>query len=261
MTPTDRFLRRQASVPDPAMRVALWRELFDTATADTVLATAAATLTGMEGRRDDARLAYQALVDFIESLRGRAYEPRRALYEAARLAENDAVCRLLLTPPPAREASPAELRREQSTDERELTLGERRSMARSHDRAVLLRLIADPDPGVVENLLRNPHVTEPDVVRLASRRPVAAAALRVVFRHPRWGRMPGVQRALVYNPYTPQDIALALLPLLDTPLLRTLARESSVTEAVRRRAGALVRSLAPEPDASLETASPPTGDD
>ena len=41
----------------------------------------------------------------------------------------------------------------------------------------------------------------------------------------------------------------------------TIARASSVTEAVRRRAGALVRSLAPEPDASLETASPPTGDD
>lgn len=222
------------------MRLALWREWFERESPDRLLETVTATLAGVEARRDDARLAYQALIDFIDTLRGVAYEPRRALYEAARLADQDAVCRLLLTAPPAREATEFELRLEITAGDRELTLGERRSLARTHERATLLRLLYDPDPGVVDNLLRNPWLTEPDIVRLASRRPIAGASLRAVFRHPRWGRLPGVRRALIYNPYTPTDIALGLLPLLEAPLLREISREPSVPEAVRCRAALLV---------------------
>lgn len=246
MTPVERFLRRQGAVPDAGMRVALWREWFERETPERVLETVVATLAGVEARRDAPRLAYQALIDFIDTLRGRAYEPRRALYEAARLAEQDAVCRLLLTAPPAREATEAELRPEITVGDRELTLGERRSLARTHDRPTLLRLLYDPDPGVVDNLLRNPWLTEPDVVRLASRRPIAGASLRAVFRHPRWGRLPGIRRALIYNPYTPTDIALGLLPLLEAPLLREVARETSVAEIVRQRAALLVDPRAAE---------------
>lgn len=256
MTVVERLLRRLAAVPDVSMRVALWREFFDREAPETVLAAVVATLEGMDARRDDARLAYQSLGEFIDGLRGRAYEPRRALYEAARMAEHEAVCRLLLTPPPAKAATAAELRMDLTAGDRELTLGERRSLARRPDRALLLRLIADPDPGVIENLLQNPHVTEPDVVRMASRRPIAAASLRLVFRHPRWGRMPGVQRALVYNPYTPTEIALGLLPLLDAPMLREVARETAVPEIVRRRAQILGATRTPGPAESLESVLP-----
>ncbi len=248
----DRFLRRQAAVPEPAMRRALWREFFEASPAEEALEAVARTLDGMATREAWARLAYQALLDLIDTLRGREFPPRRALYEAARLAEREDVCRLLLMAPRAREATPAELRVDLTDGDRELTLGERRSLARTRDRALLLRLIADPDPGVIANVLGNPFLTEPDVVRLASRRPVSGESLRAVFRHDRWGRAPEVLRALIYNPYTPTDIALGLLPLLEAPLLRAVARETSVAAVVRDRARALIG----EPAGSEPTRDP-----
>jgi len=235
----DRFLRRQATVPEPAMRRALWRELLEIAPPEDALDAVSRTLAGMVAREPWARPAYQALLDLIDAFRGQEFPPRRALYEAARLAERDDVCRLLLMAPRAREATPAELRNDITVGDRELTLGERRSLARTRDRAMLLRLISDPDPGVVANVLGNPWLTEPDVVRLCSKRPISGASLRAVARHARWGRAPEILRALVYNPYTPTDIALGVLPLLEAPQLRAVARETSVAAVVRERARAL----------------------
>jgi hypothetical protein len=237
--PVERFLRRQGAVPEPAMRRALWREFLEAATPEDALEAVSRTLAGMAAREPWARPAYQALLDQIDAVRGQEYPPRRALYEAARLADREDVCRLLLMAPRAREASPAELRTEITVGDRELTLGERRALARTRDRGMLLRLLVDPDPGVVSNLLANPYLTEPDVVRLCSKRPISGESLRAVARHARWGRAPEVLRALVYNPYTPTDIALGSLPLLDAPLLRALARETSVAAVIRLRARAL----------------------
>ena len=97
----------------------------------------------------------------------------------------------------------------------------------------------DPDPGVVENLLNNPHVTESDVVRIVSRRPVAARSLVAVFNHARWGHRAAVRIALVYNPYTPGAIAEGLVALLESNEVEALAREPGVPARVRARAQAL----------------------
>ena len=242
------FVRRLAAVPEVPMRVALWRECFDREPPEIVHGLVALVLTGMRQRDADARLAYQALLAFIDSLRGVEYPPRRALYEAARLAEDMEVCQLFLTAPRARQATEAELRPQAITaGDRELTLGERRALARKPDRASLLKLLYDPDPGVVDNLLRNPYLTEGDVLRVASRRPIAGPSLRAVFRHPRWGRSPAVHEALIYNPYTPTDIALGLLALLDQSTLRAVSHEPSVALAIRARAGVLLRGAPGDP--------------
>lgn len=251
-TPARRLLRRLGAVPDAAMRQALWREAFDTLAPGDLLAAVDGALTGAGRREEDARLAYQALLAHLDALRGHASEARRALYEAARFAENDAVCRMLLTAPPAKQPTAAELRHMLSADDRELTLGERRALARTRDRNVLARRLADPDPGVVDNLLQNPRLTEADVLRIASRRPVAGASLRAIFLHARWGRLPAVRRALIYNPYTPTDLALGLLPLLDLAELRDLAREPGGQALLRTRAQAILREREPDAAASTE---------
>jgi len=54
---------------------------------------------------------------------------------------------------------------------RPLTLGERKSLARRSSRFALDRLLRDPHPDVIRNVLVNPRLTEDDVVRLAARRP------------------------------------------------------------------------------------------
>lgn len=97
---------------------------------------------------------------------------------------------------------------------RPVTLGERKSLARRHDRELIARVIRDPHPDVMRILLGNPRLTENDVLRLCARRPVASEVLREVFRSARWIVRYPIKLALVMNPYTPLDIGLQLLPLL-----------------------------------------------
>ena len=47
-------------------------------------------------------------------------------------------------------------------------------------------VLRDPHPAVVAILLENPHVTEPDVVRIAAARPAVPEALAKLAVHPRW---------------------------------------------------------------------------
>jgi hypothetical protein len=95
---------------------------------------------------------------------------------------------------------------------RTVTLGERKSLARRHDRMLIARIVRDPHPQVIRILLGNPAVTEPDVVRLCAARPVLGEVLREVFRNPRWIVRYQVRIALLLNPYTPLDMALQIAP-------------------------------------------------
>lgn len=121
---------------------------------------------------------------------------------------------------------------------RELTVGERRSLARSPNRRVLEKLLRDPHPLVLRQLLGNPRLTEDDVVRLAARRPLHAAVVEALSESPRWLRRPRVRLSLLLNPGTPEATSMPLLAVCtrcellevvhggDTPLaLRGSARE------------------------------------
>lgn len=94
---------------------------------------------------------------------------------------------------------------------RELTVGERRSLARSSNRRVLEKLLRDPHPLVLKQLLGNPRLTEDDVVRLAARRPLSSAIVEVLAESPRWLRRPRIRLTLLLNPGTPEAVSMPLL--------------------------------------------------
>ncbi|HEX2677048.1 MAG TPA: hypothetical protein VHM19_10420 [Polyangiales bacterium] len=97
---------------------------------------------------------------------------------------------------------------------RPITLGERKSLARKHDRELITRVLRDPHPDVIRILLGNPALVETDVLLLCARRPVANDVLREVFKSARWIVRYPIKLALVLNPYTPVDVALQLAPLI-----------------------------------------------
>jgi len=105
---------------------------------------------------------------------------------------------------------------------RPLSLGERKSVARTRDRSLLMRVLRDPHPDVIGILLGNPHLTETDVVRLSAQRPIQADVLRRVCCSPRWMVRPGVRVALAKNPYLPLPLALRLVPQLGTTEQRAI---------------------------------------
>jgi hypothetical protein len=94
---------------------------------------------------------------------------------------------------------------------RELTVGERRSLARTPSRRAFDKLLSDPHPLVIRQLLENPRLTEDDVVRIAARRPVRPEAVQAIARSGRWLKRPRVRLAILLNPGSPATVAMPLL--------------------------------------------------
>ena len=169
------------------------------------------------------------------------YPARQRLYIAALDAQLPAVARLfLIASPPA--ANTAQLAKSLSSERalkptgRPLTLGERKSLARTHSREEIVLLLRDPHPAVVTILLDNPHLTEADVVRIASMRPAVPASLTRIAAHPKWSVQHAVKRALVLNPSTPLADAIRIATTLRSQELRELATDHSLPEPLRTHA-------------------------
>lgn len=225
------FVRRVAAVPEPAMRIVLWRERIDQAEPQVVVDTLQHLLSRLKKGREGAQTAYLALVQHLAA-RGSDAQVRAILA----IADDDQIRGLFVTGAPHRAASDTELQAPPLSKDREITLGERRSWARRTDRNLLTRMLFDRDPRVIATLLQNPRIIERDVLRIASRRPADAGVLRILFQHPRWSRQRSVQLALISNPYTPIEVSCGLIALLDRETVQSLSREPSLHPEVQAAA-------------------------
>jgi hypothetical protein len=140
--------------------------------------------------------------------------------------------RLLRSPTPSQHAASQSEDESHSRGAKVLTLGERKFLARRPDREMIKRLLGDPHPDVIRRCLRNPRMTEDDVVPLAAKRPGRAEVLAEVARSP-WLHRPRVRMALVLNPATPPEIASRIAGLLLRPELQVVARSPAVPAGVR----------------------------
>jgi uncharacterized protein (UPF0147 family) len=183
----------------------------------------------------------------LESIRQAAadpampYETRQRLYAAAVLRGQHSIGRLFYAASPNAVAS-HQLEKQLAPERplkpngRPLTLGERKSLARTHDRQQLLMLLRDPHPAVVAILLDNPHLTEAEVVRVAAMRPAVPESLAHIAHHAKWSVRHAVKRALVLNPATPLADAMRLATTLRAAELAELAVDPSLPEALRTHA-------------------------
>lgn len=178
----------------------------------------------------------RALVDPGEAL---PYAWRAEVYAEASGRGATEVAALLLAPPPRRAFE--EPRDRADPRLAHLTLGHKKEVARRHrDPDLLARLAAEGEPVVVRELLRNAQLTEPFVVRIASRRPCRPETLRCIFEARRWRTRTAVALALVRNPYAETELALKLLPALATADLREISRDGVLHPLVRAVAARIV---------------------
>jgi hypothetical protein len=205
-----------------------------------------AELLSYAARTDDADA--QAAVDCLAhavSADVLPYEARTALYAAAREAGYSAVARLFLDVSPAT-ASEHELENALEPERplqprgRALTLGERKTLARTQRRDFLVPMLRDPHPDVVAILVDNPYLTERDVVVMATLRPAVPASLAIIAEHPRWSIRYGIKRALVLNPYTPIHVAVRLATTLRRGDLVEIARTQGLAGPLRAHAAELL---------------------
>ncbi len=120
-----------------------------------------------------------------------------------------------------------------SKEGKPFTLGERKSIARNPHRHVLTRLLHDPDPDVIRNLLKSPKITENDVIRIASLRPAPHVVLETVFKSRKWISSYRVRVTLVSNPYLKPEYGLKLVPLLLRQDLRMLENDNLIHPEIR----------------------------
>ncbi|MEM1350449.1 MAG: hypothetical protein AAGI01_17950 [Myxococcota bacterium] len=169
------------------------------------------------------------------------YSTLQRLFETAYHEGREAVLFLLRTPPPKRAlGAGARLPEVRLPISREVTLGERRSFARSSRRDLLERLIMDPSELVIAMLLNNPHLRLSDVLTIASRRPTRPELLLEVARHARWVRELEVREALVMNPFISTGVALKYVPTLNIRMLRRIQDMGDLHHGVSRFAAMLV---------------------
>lgn len=203
----------------------------------------AALLARAVGTDDaDATAAVETLVHAVGSSH-LPYGARQGLYEAARSRGHGPVARLFLEAVPRDDddlARKVDGERPVEPRGRPLTLGERKSLARTHRRDFIGLLLRDPHPDVVAILLSNPHLTESDVVRMAALRPSLAAALATIAAHPRWSLRYAVRRALVLNPWTPLHLAVRMATTLKRGDLASLAADAMMPLALRQHAAELL---------------------
>ena len=183
-----------------------------------------------------------------------AYATRKRLYEAALARNHPAIARLFLSVSPAVDL-PATLKKQLGPErslrpaDRPLTLGERKSLARTHRRDKIILMVRDPHPAVVEILLSNPHVTEADIVRMAAMRPAVPDALAKIANHPRWSVRHAVKRALVLNPAMPLADAIRIATTLKAAELNELAADHSLPDLLRQHAAEVLSNVARRPRA------------
>jgi hypothetical protein len=92
----------------------------------------------------------------------------------------------------------------------------------------------------IRRLLAARLLTASDAVRIAARRPTTPAIAREVATSLRWMSVPAVREALVSNPFTPTELALAFLPTLRRTRVREIARVANVHPRIRDAARLLL---------------------
>ncbi len=187
-----------------------------------------------------------AMLSVTALLLGMGQEGREAwdealgrIYEASAQEGRDLVTYLFLDLPPHRV-----LENRKSLQgprfERDVSLGERKQMARGVDRGVIDRLLLDLDPSVLQKLCANPRIREQDILKVCTRRPNMPEALEEIVRSHRWLINGNVRFAVLCNPYAATGLGLKMLPTLRTQEIRDVARALDLHPAISQTAGRLL---------------------
>jgi hypothetical protein len=225
------LVRATLSLADAALRASYVASLVR----ETPVASMAATLDVVCEAAEQAEVpAREALVAIVDALNAAGMDAAvQRLREEAAGASLLALERLVRQPLHERpvEPPPAAILPNDGRS-RPLTLGERKSLARRPDRDTMQRLLNDPHPDVIRRCLRNPRMTEDDVVRLGARRPGRGDVLAEIARS-RWVHCPRVRIALVLNPATPVEITARIVGLLLRSELAMVSRSPAALASVR----------------------------
>jgi hypothetical protein len=241
VNPAAALVRRLIPIPEGPQRAArLERELLERPAGEAV-----EILTGL---MDHALVGGRDLwLVFAHEICKRSFDYPwiRSVYEAAADQDSALLRAVLLAGDEPRETAGEGSFAPPDAQIEGLTLGHRKSLARSAGPELLEKLATDADPSVIEIWLRNPRTTERPVVRLAAARPNRPEVLTTIAREWKWFYREPVRSALASNPYVSARVAAAILPSLPLSVVRPLASDPRVHPRVSEVASGLLRRRTP----------------
>jgi hypothetical protein len=113
-----------------------------------------------------------------------------------------------------------------------MRVGERVKLALRGNRDARMILIRDPNRLIQRFVLRNPRISDEEVISVARNRNADTDLLRIIGDHKQWSRSYQVRLGLVTNPKTPLAIALHFVNGLTERDLRFLAKSKNVSATV-----------------------------
>lgn len=118
---------------------------------------------------------------------------------------------------------------------------ERVTLAFKGNKEERMALVRDPCKVVQRSVLQSPRVTEKEIEGFAAMSNVSEEVLRGIAMMRKYARNYTVTRNLTFNPKTPIDISLHLIPQMNPADLKTLCATKNVPDVVRTSALRLQR--------------------
>jgi hypothetical protein len=118
---------------------------------------------------------------------------------------------------------------------------ERVTLALKGNREERMALIRDPCKVVQRAVLQSPRVTEREIEGFAGMANISDDVLRTISMLRKYSKNYVITRSLIFNPKTPIDVSLHLLPLINAQDLKTLTNSKNISETVHSAAVRLLR--------------------
>jgi len=100
--------------------------------------------------------------------------------------------------------------------------------------------VKDPNKLVCGNVMKNPRITESEVVLISSSRNVSSEVLRLVAQNKDWTKNYQVKLNIVTNPRVPLAISLKFLSHIREKDLARISKSSSVPKALATMAKRII---------------------
>jgi len=118
----------------------------------------------------------------------------------------------------------------------EMTVSEKIKMALTGDKEWRTLLIRESNKLVNTAVLRNPRISEGEVLNIAKNRSSSEEMIRIILLNRDWTKLYEMKKALVVHPRTPLQKAMRFMTFLSEKDIRALAKSRNVTQAIANNA-------------------------
>lgn len=119
-------------------------------------------------------------------------------------------------------------------------VGEKIKMALTGDKEWRSILIKDSNKLVNGSVVKNPRITEPEILAIAKSVIQNEEILRVICHNKEWVKNPAIRKALVLNHKTPLPVALRFMGFLSEKDLTAMAKSKNISSVLANQARRLL---------------------